>query len=192
MKRGLALNLFLAAIFVLLVAAHWAVQPNHTERNYHFLPDMVDSVAYEAQAPVPAVSGEFELDFRPPEGSVARGHQPLPYDPTPAGAALAAVELSSPSPDDEAAARGAFVFSTFCVVCHGPQGGGDGPVTTFGVPPPPSLLAENSLQMSDGQMYHLITFGQGNMAGYAAQVGRDDRWHVIHHIRQLQRQADQP
>lgn len=194
MNRGLARNIFLAVVFVLLVAAHWAVQPNQTQRNYHFLPDMVNSIAYEAQAPVPAVGGDIDLDFRPPEGSVARGHEPLPYDPTPTGAALAATELASPTPDDEAAsaARGAFVFSTFCVVCHGPQGGGDGPVATLGVPPPPSLLAANSLQMTDGQMYHVITFGQGNMAGYAAQVDRDDRWHVIRHIRQLQREAPQP
>ncbi len=40
--------------------------------------------------------------------------------------------------------------------------------------------------MPDGQMYHLITLGQKNMASYATQVQRDDRWKVIRYIRTLQ------
>ena len=46
--------------------------------------------------------------------------------------------------------------------------------------------------MPDGQMFHVLTFGQGNMAAYAAQVERDDRWRVIAYIRQLQGQAAAP
>ena len=109
---------------------------------------MVNSLAYEAQAPSPRFAGDFAIDLRPPAGSVARGHEPLPYDSSPEGAILAGVELVNPiaAEDATAAARGAFVFSTFCVVCHGPQGLGDGPVTKLGVPPPPSLLAERALQ----------------------------------------------
>ena len=62
----------------------------------------------------------------------------------------------------------------------------------LGVPPPPSLLGESALQMADGRMYHIITFGQGNMAAYAAQVERDDRWRVISYVRQLQQQEATP
>lgn len=184
-------QLLLVLVLVLLVAAHWAVPSDQTRRNFHFLPGMVDSIAHDAQAPVPRLDGDLVVDLRPPEGSVARGYEPLPYDPGPAGAALAGIELLNPLPADDAAAavRGAFVFSTFCVTCHGPQGLGDGRVTKQGVPPPPSLIGEKALQMPDGQMYHVITFGQGNMAAYAAQVERDDRWRVIRYVRQLQQQA---
>lgn len=194
MSRALMGQLLLIVVLVLLVAAHWAVPSGQTQRNYRFLPNMVYSVAYEAQAPAPRFDGDFVVDLRPPEGSVARGHEPLLYEASPEGAALAGAELASPiSPDDSSAAvRGAFVFSTFCVTCHGPQGLGDGPVTKQGVPPPPSLLTEQALTMPDGRMYHIITFGQGNMAAYASQVERDDRWRVITYVRQLQQQATAP
>jgi mono/diheme cytochrome c family protein len=196
MSVALLRNLSLTALLVLLVAAHWAVPSVQTQRNFHFMPDMVDSMAYETQAPPPLIDGEFAVDLRPPAGSVARGHQPLSYDPTPEGAALAGMELENPTlagategGDSAAVERGAFVFSTFCVTCHGPQGLGDGPVTKQGVPPPPSLIAERALRMADGQMYHVITFGQGNMAAYASQVEREDRWRVINYVRRLQQEA---
>jgi hypothetical protein len=55
------------------------------------------------------------------------------------------------------------------------------------VPPPPSFLAEKTLKMKDGQMFHVVTYGQGNMAAYAGQVPPEDRWAVILHLRQLQK-----
>ncbi len=191
MSGAVLRNLLLVVVLLLLVAAHWAVPSDPTQRNFHFFPNMVNSVAYEAQAPTPWFDGDFAIDLRPPAGSVARGHEPLLYDSSPEGAILAGVELVNPIPaeDAEAAVRGAFVFSTFCVVCHGPQGLGDGSVTKQGVPPPPSLLGERALQMADGQMYHIITFGQGNMAAYASQVERNDRWRAIRYVRQLQQKA---
>jgi mono/diheme cytochrome c family protein len=39
--------------------------------------------------------------------------------------------------------------------------------------------------MKDGQLFHIITFGQGNMPSYAAQVDRDDRWKVVRFVRGL-------
>jgi mono/diheme cytochrome c family protein len=128
------------------------------------------------------------LDLRPPEGSVARGFLPFEYPATPEGALLAGRELQNPfaADDPEAAARGAEVFSNFCAVCHGGAGHGDGPVTRKGVPPPPNLLLEHSVDMPDGQMFHVISLGQANMASYASQVPRNDRWRAILHVRRLQ------
>jgi len=101
---------------------------------------------------------------------------------------LAGKELQNPLAidDADATARGAFVFSTFCSTCHGAGGRGDGTVTTRGVPPPPSLLLEHAVNMTDGQMYHVISLGQANMASYSSQVERLDRWKAIRHIRALQ------
>jgi mono/diheme cytochrome c family protein len=39
----------------------------------------------------------------------------------------------------------------------------------------------------DGAVYHVISEGQNVMPGYAAQIGRDDRWAVVHYLRVLQR-----
>jgi hypothetical protein len=40
--------------------------------------------------------------------------------------------------------------------------------------------------MADGQMLHVISNGQGNMASYTSQVERADRWRAILHVRRLQ------
>ena len=47
----------------------------------------------------------------------------------------------------------------------------------------------SSVSMADGRMYHVITFGQGNMASYAAQLSPSERWQAILHIRTLQQGA---
>ena len=188
MRGDVALIVLLVCVLGVLIGLHWLVLPDPSRRNFEFLPDMVESVPRVAQSPPTVLDDGTIVDYRPPQGTVARGYVPLGYAATPEGALRAGQELHNPlSVDDaDAAARGAFVFSTFCSVCHGAGGRGDGTVTTRGVPPPPSLLLEHAVQMTDGQMYHVISLGQANMASYASQVERLDRWRVIRYIRSLQ------
>ena len=98
----------------------------------------------------------------------------------------AGAELANPFPptDRTATNRGYEVFRNVCAPCHGVSGQGNGPVSTRGYPPPPSLLAENAVKMRDGQMFHVLSFGQGNMASYAAQISREDRWKAILYVRE--------
>jgi mono/diheme cytochrome c family protein len=119
---------------------------------------------------------------------------PLHYTARGADAVRAGRQLVNPfSPDDaEALARGAEVYATFCVTCHGGEGLGDGPVIERGVPPPPSLHGPRSLRMRDGEMFHIMTYGRRNMASFAPQISREDRWKAILHVRSLQEQAPAP
>ena len=57
--------------------------------------------------------------------------------------------------------------------------------------PPPSLHALRATQMPDGELFHVLTYGQGNMPAYAAQMTRDERWMVLLHVRDLQREGVQ-
>ncbi len=41
-------------------------------------------------------------------------------------------------------------------------------------------------QMKDGQIFHVLTRGQGNMAPYAAQLDPAERWKVVTYLRSLQ------
>lgn len=186
-RRGVLVGLLLAVLAV-LIGVHWLILPDPSRRNYEFFPDMVESAALDGQSPTTVLEDGTALDLRPAPGSVARGYLPFEYPATPAGALLAGQELQNPfaADDADAASRGAFVYANFCAVCHGGTGLGDGMVTRRGVPPPPSLLLDHAAQMTDGQIYHVISMGQGNMASYASQVERADRWRVILHIRQLQ------
>jgi mono/diheme cytochrome c family protein len=188
MKGGWLLNLMLMALLAALIGLHWLVLPDPSRRNFEFLPGMVESIPLDAQSEAPLLGDGTVVDLRPPAGSIARGYTPLGYAGTPEDALRAGQELQSPvaAGDADAIARGAFVFSTFCSVCHGAGGQGDGTVTKKGVPPPPSLLLDHARNLSDGQMFHVISLGQGNMASYASQVERADRWRAISYIRTLQ------
>ncbi len=84
-------------------------------------------------------------------------------------------------------ARGKWVYDTYCSVCHGSSGDGDGPIIGAGrFPNPPSLLSNHARELADGAIYNIVTVGQGLMPSYAVQVTPIDRWRVVHFVRKLQ------
>jgi mono/diheme cytochrome c family protein len=97
-------------------------------------------------------------------------------------------EMKNPlRPTQQVLNRGQFVFNTYCMVCHGPSGEGDGTVTTRGFSRPPSLQSDKIRGWADGSIYHVITIGQAVMPSYSSQIAPGDRWAAIHYIRALQR-----
>lgn len=186
------LNIFLFAVLLAVLGLNFVLRRDPGQRNFEVFPEMANSVAYETQAENPVVPGG-NTALLPVSGTIARGFMPLHYDATPEEAKRAGAELTNPfaTNDTKAIDRGATVYSNFCAVCHGATGLGDGPVTTRGFPPPPSLMGENALTMADGQMFHVLTYGQKNMPSYSSQVTREDRWKVTLYVRSMQRQAQQ-
>ncbi len=184
------LNAFLLVALVASVTASWLLSPDPGRPNLEFLPQMAHAPRYNAFSPNPNFENGATLQ-RPEPGSIPRGWMPLHYAATPQDALRAGEELHSPlQPGNERAhQRGAFVFANFCAVCHGAGGAGNGPVAQRGYPPPPSLLAEHAQKMKDGQLFHILTYGQNNMPSYASQLSRDDRWSVILFVRSLQAAA---
>jgi mono/diheme cytochrome c family protein len=193
------LNSVLLALMLLNALAVTGMRRDHTRPNFSFMREMVDSVPYDAFSASPVFPDGRTLRQAIP-GTVSRAMLPLHYAATPEDAERAAAELESPyaqlSPTPESQApiqtaiqAGADAYRVNCIPCHGVSGAGDGPVALRGYPPPPPFTAEHAVQMSDGQMFHVITYGQGNMAGYAGQVSREDRWNIILYIRSLQQAA---
>lgn len=153
------------------------------EPGYIVSPGMHFSVPYDAYDPNPITGATLRL---PPEGTMPQGTTPFLYAPGPDEAARAGRELQQRLPPDRAQlARGKQVFETFCAVCHGLGGQGDGPIIGR-YPNPPSLLAARAMGLPDGHVFHLISHGQGLMPSYGAQVRPDDRWRVVLYLRQLQ------
>lgn len=162
---------------------------NVSQPNYEFLPEaqMAYSVAYDSFSPNANFPDGLTLRT-PPDGTIARGQLPLHYQPTSEDALRAGQVLKNPFSEDDARRlkRGSVVFDNICQVCHGPIGEGNGPVTQRGVPLSASLLAERAVRMKDGQMFHILTYGQGRMPSLAAQLSPEDRWCAILHVRMLQ------
>jgi len=82
--------------------------------------------------------------------------------------------------------RGEERYKVFCIVCHGPNGEGNGMVVRRGYTQPPSYMTEQLRGAPVGHFYDVITNGFGRMNGYAAQIPVADRWAIVAYIRALQ------
>lgn len=191
MSRRMALNVWLLLLLVGTGIGNWALRPDLSRPNMEFAPDMAHGPRYNAFAANPNFSDGKTLQ-REPETSIPRGFTPLHYAGTPEDALRAGNELNAPAFNPTAVQRGEFVFENYCATCHGAGGLGNGPVAQRGFPPPPSLLADKTRKMKDGQLFHVLTYGQNNMPSYASQISREDRWNVIGYVRSLQNAAPVP
>ena len=105
------------------------IERDPDRRNYEFMPNMVESVARDAQSPPLVLADGTAVDMRVPRGSVARGHIPLEFAATPEGALLAGQKLHQP--DWRGRRRGDLprclrLRNVLCSSCHGAAGLGDG------------------------------------------------------------------
>jgi mono/diheme cytochrome c family protein len=82
------------------------------------------------------------------------------------------------------------LYLIHCGICHGTALDGNGPLWKGGDGPfpaaPRNLLDDYTKALSDGQMYHVITYGKGQMGSYASQVHPEQRWWLIKYMRSKQ------
>jgi mono/diheme cytochrome c family protein len=89
-------------------------------------------------------------------------------------------------------ADGKILFLHFCSPCHGADGQGDGLVVAHGFPAPPSYSKGQSSRggamkdLSDGKIYHTITYGLNAMGSYASQLDPKERLKVVLYVHHLQ------
>ncbi len=82
--------------------------------------------------------------------------------------------------------RGRERYNIYCIVCHGPNGNGDGMIVRRGFPQPPTYHDDRLRNAPVGHFFDVITNGWGKMNAYAYQVQPADRWAIIAYIRALQ------
>jgi mono/diheme cytochrome c family protein len=89
--------------------------------------------------------------------------------------------------------RGKFVYETYCLVCHGEAGHGDGPISSEAGGPfagVRSLVTDTVGRRSDGYLYGVIVnaqgMGRGLMPRYGDKIRGTDRWDLVNYVRTLQ------
>ena len=94
--------------------------------------------------------------------------------------------------------HGQFLYQTYCLVCHGERGKGDGPISALAGGPFPgvrNLTDDAARKRTDGYLYAVIVnaqaMGRGLMPHYGEKVRGTDRWDVVNYVRSLQQQARQ-
>ena len=83
-------------------------------------------------------------------------------------------------------ARGQQRFQINCSPCHGLLADGNGVTKQFGMAVVANLHDPRIVQMTDGELFYVITHGRNLMGPYEAQVTPEDRWAVIAYVRALQ------
>src|SRR4029450_3283781 len=93
-----------------------------------------------------------------------------------------------PVPKDEALLeRGRDRYRIYCQPCHDARGDGKGILFQRGSVPTASFHQEKILKYTDGQIFDVITNGQGLMASYKWPIPPADRWAIIAFGRELER-----
>ena len=183
-------NYVLAALMVVVIALSLMLNTGRTRPHYEIMTEMKYSPAYPAFSENPHFSDGRTMR-RPVPDTLAHDQQVFDFPATPAGAVRAGDEFPNPIPREDdgfqaSVARGSNIFRVYCVLCHGATGDKDGPVVERGFPKPPPLTTGGSAKMKDGQLFHILTFGQRSMPPFAAQLTRRQRWDAVNYIRSLQ------
>lgn len=160
-----------------------------------YMPDMAYSRAYETYAPTSELhKRKINYNAMPVEGAIARGDTLSVYsnkndssgyansknfvNPTPALTALQFKEATR-------------LYLIYCGICHGDKLDGNGPLWKDGDGPFPAaprnfLTDPVVVNMAEGTMFHSVTYGKNMMGSYASQLSAEQRWMIIHYIKEKQ------
>jgi len=182
---------------------------DHTGREY--APNMYHSVAYE---PLSQITDEdagrwvnaldngrgeyfnsnkynpFRMNMRvPPPNTVRRTPNGwLPYRASNDTTSLRlADKLINPMDSSKAIlASGKVLFEIYCKHCHGAKGTGDGKVADK-FPGVANLNGDAYKHITEGHIFHVITYGKGLMGAHGSQVSPEDRWKIAKYVKSLQK-----
>ena len=159
--------------------------PNHP--GFVYLPDMDVSRAYDTYSENPVFEDGKTLR-EPVEGTIPRGHTPYPYVKDDADLMQAGLTITNPlDATEEIIQRGEVLFTRYCSHCHGPKGDGQGVLYTskrFPLPPG-NLTSAKTVNRPDGEIFHIVTVGYGIMSAHGSQIIPEDRWKIIHYVREV-------
>ncbi len=156
------------------------------EPNIELIQDMMEQDTVKPQ--------EFDATFAdhngsrvPPAHTIPVGFKPYRFAKDIDGAKTNPNPLAG-NTDPETLMIGQKYYVTNCALCHGDGLKGDGSVAEKMPIKPPPLNSDKIRNWTDGQIYHVITVGQGVMGPYASHIPQKYRWQVVNYIRYLQKQ----
>ena len=96
-------------------------------------------------------------------------------------------KLINPLPESPAILdQGKLLYEINCKHCHGAKGVGDGKVADK-YPGVANLTGDAIKGVTEGHIFHVITYGKGLMGAHGSQVSEEDRWKITRYVKQLQK-----
>ena len=169
---------FLVCITILVSSCH-----DNSKPNYQYMPNMYEAVSYETYQESNAFTNGKEGQL-PVPGTINRGFEVYEYENTPAGYELAKANLKSPLDSLERnSGKGKELFEIYCISCHGAAGDGKGKLVErekfLGVP------NYKDRPITEGSIFHVITYGLNAMGSHANQLSAHERWLVADYVLKL-------
>ncbi len=159
---------------------------------WEYAPNMYEHIAYEPDQKNPNFKDGKTAQV-PPTGTIPIGFVRFDYPNTRDGYEQAGTAVKNPlTHSEQNYAEGKVLFEHFCTPCHGFQGQGNGLVVQHGYPAPPSYSKGQSSRggamkdLTDGKIYHTLTYGVNAMGSYASQLAPEERWKIIMYVHHLQ------
>lgn len=166
---------------------------DHRSPGRAYMPDMTYSRAYEtyAGAQERLNTAGAHYNGQPVSGTIARGELSayrLKNDST-GYSASAGIQ----SPVDIAGIdlkESERLYLVNCAICHGAKLDGNGPLYNNGDGPyaaaPANLMSDDMKKREIGTIFHVATYGKGQMGSYASQLTSRQRWMVAAYIKSKQ------
>ena len=129
---------------------------------------------------------KFKMTMREPVANTIR-RGALPYRLTVDDLVEAASVPSPLDPEDgDVVKAGKALYDSYCQHCHGASGSGDGKVAEAyaGVA---NLKGAAYLELTEGHIFHVITYGKGLMGAHGSQISPDHRWKIARYVKELQK-----
>lgn len=174
------IKIVVIAAVILLVSCKKDTAPN-----FQYMPNMYESVGYEAYSESDAFANGIEAQI-PAQGSIPRGFVPFDIENSTAGYELAKATLKSPldslQVDYE---KGSPLYAIYCAICHGVKGNGMGKLVQrekiLGIP----SYDDAARAINEGSIYHTVYYGKNSMGSYANQLNEEERWQVVAFVLKL-------
>ena len=190
MKKIWIITVFAALVVVMVSCNKVRRSPGRV-----YMPDMAYSRAVETYSSTEGLRKEgINYSAMPVKGTIARGDMLdiYPYENDSIGYANSK-NVANPLPalDAKQFIEAARLYLVNCGICHGEKLDGNGPLYKGGDGPfpnkPAALVGDAKYDaMAPGTMFHSITYGLNSMGGYASQVSTQQRWMIIHYIKEKQ------
>ena len=175
------------------------------KRPWSMFPNMHHQPSVRAYEPEPLIEDESLRTGRsmrqPVAGTIPRDLNPYQF----AKMSPKANDLPNPLPKTmEVLKSGQRAYNIYCIVCHGERGDGNGniisnpdtPGQSFSgrvynspdrqYPQPPPLHSDRLADMTDGNIYNIITRGGAVMPKYD-HIPSEVRWSIVNYLRVLYR-----
>jgi len=183
------MKIFKGILYIMIVVVSFSCKRDNNHPGYAYSPDMSYSKAYEPFAENPLFTDSNNMQA-PIDGTVPREMIPYQLKKTKADRIRAGQVIMNPiESSPEVLQKGKEYFELICQQCHGEKGDGKGKlfVEELFPYPPASLISDKLKNTPDGEIFHVISVGYNLMGSHKSILTQEERWMVIHYVRQLQK-----